>query len=158
MNRCIIVAGAIALAAGGSLTGWAAEVPSTAAKEEVKIRQLDADWVQAIQSKNLDKILGFYASGGSMMADRAPIATGTDAIRAAWQQVLAIPGFKLSFTPTHIDVAKARDMAAEIGTFRESESDSSGKVNTIVGKYVVVWRKQPDGQWRVSADIFNSDH
>ena len=158
MNRHIIVAGAIALATGASVVGWAAEVPSTAAREEVKIRQLDADWAQAVRSKDLDKILGFYASGGSMMADRAPIATGTDALRAAWQQVLAIPGFKLSFTPTHIDVAKARDMAAEIGTFTESESDSSGKVNTLVGKYVVVWRKQPDGQWRVTADIFNTDH
>jgi uncharacterized protein (TIGR02246 family) len=158
MNRHIIVAGAIALATGGSLVGWAAEAPSTAAREEVRIRQLDADWVQAVQAKDLEKILGFYASGGSMMADQAPIATGTDAIRAAWQQVLAIPGFKLSFTPTHIDVAKARDMAAEIGTFTESAADSSGKVNTTVGKYVVVLRKQPDGQWRVTADIFNSDH
>jgi uncharacterized protein (TIGR02246 family) len=157
MNRHIIVAGAIALATGGSLAAWAAEVPSTAAREEFKIRRLDADWVQAVQAKDLDKILGFYASGGSMMADRAPIATGTDAIRATWQHVLAIPGFKLSFTPTHIDVAKARDMASEIGTFTESAADSSGKVNTTVGKYVVVWRKQPDGQWRVTADIFNSD-
>jgi ketosteroid isomerase-like protein len=48
-------------------------------------------------------------------------------------------------------------MASEIGTFTESAADSSGKVNTTVGKYVVVWRKQPDGQWRVTADIFNSD-
>ena len=32
-----------------------------------------------------------------------------------------------------------------------------GTVNTDVGKYVVVWKKQPDKQWKVIADIFNTD-
>lgn len=152
-----LMAGASALVVGGSLASWAAAVPSTAAREEVKIRQLDADWVQAVQSKDLEKIVGFYAPEGSMMADRAPIATGTAAVRGAWQHVLGTPGFTLTFKPTHIDVAQGRDMAADIGTFTETEADAAGKVTTTVGKYVVVWRKQPDGQWRVIADIFNSD-
>jgi len=30
----------------------------------------------------------------------------------------------------------------------------AGTVNTEVGKYVVVWKKQPDKQWKVIADIF----
>jgi uncharacterized protein (TIGR02246 family) len=140
MNRHVILAGS----------------PS-AATEEAKIRKLELDWEQAVQSKDLEKIVQFYAPDGSMMADRVPIANGTAAIRRVWQQVLGIPGFGVSFTPTRIDVAEAHDMASDIGTFTVSAVDASGKVNTIVGKYVAVWRKQPDGQWRVTADIFNFD-
>jgi ketosteroid isomerase-like protein len=28
---------------------------------------------------------------------------------------------------------------------------------TIPGMYVVVWKKQKDGQWKAEADIFNTD-
>jgi ketosteroid isomerase-like protein len=28
---------------------------------------------------------------------------------------------------------------------------------TDKGKYVTIWRKQPDGSWKVVEDMFNSD-
>ncbi len=27
----------------------------------------------------------------------------------------------------------------------------------MVGKYLTAWRKQADGEWKVTADIFNED-
>ena len=32
-----------------------------------------------------------------------------------------------------------------------------GKPVADRGKYVTIWRKQPDGKWKVVADILNSD-
>jgi ketosteroid isomerase-like protein len=28
---------------------------------------------------------------------------------------------------------------------------------TIIGKYLAVWKKQPDGSWLVVADMFNAE-
>ncbi len=68
-----------------------------------------------------------------------------------------MPGFALSFGSTKIEVAKSGDIAYDVGTFELRFNDASGKPTTEIGKYVVVWKKQADKQWKVVADIFNTD-
>jgi ketosteroid isomerase-like protein len=36
-------------------------------------------------------------------------------------------------------------------------SDPSGKPINDRGKYLAVWKKQPDGTWKCVMDIWNSD-
>jgi ketosteroid isomerase-like protein len=67
------------------------------------------------------------------------------------------PGFKLSFAPTTIEVSKSGDMAYDIGTFELTMNDPQGNATMIPGKYVVVWKKQPNHNWKAIADIFNTD-
>jgi uncharacterized protein (TIGR02246 family) len=124
--------------------------------DEQAIRALDVAWSHAAGSKDLDKTVSFYADDASMLPPNAPIATGKDAIRAAWSHFMSLPGFNLQFAPTKVVVAKSRDMAYEIGTFQITLNDSQGKPGTSVGKFVVVWQKRT-GHWKVAADIFNDD-
>jgi ketosteroid isomerase-like protein len=70
---------------------------------------------------------------------------------------MSMPGFSLTFAPTKIEIAKAGDMAYDVGTAELKLNDASGNPTTTVGKYVVVWKKQPDKQWKAVADIFNTD-
>jgi ketosteroid isomerase-like protein len=43
------------------------------------------------------------------------------------------------------------------GTYEFTATDpKSGPVNDR-GKFVVVWKKQTDGGWKIAADIWNSD-
>src|ERR1700684_1662878 len=123
---------------------------------ENAIRALDAAWSQAAGAKDLDKTVSFYADDASLLPANAPIATGKDAIHAAWSQFMALPGYSLSFTPSKIVVAKSGDMVYEIGTFQSTLNDAQGKPAASVGKYVVNWQKR-GGQWKVVADIFNDD-
>jgi len=125
-------------------------------KDEKAIRSLDVAWSQAAQSKDLDKTLSYYAEDASVLPFNAPIATGKDAIRETWQHLMSLPGFSLTFGPTKIDVAKAGDMAYEIGAFELKANDAQGNPSVTLGKYVVVWKKL-QGQWKVEADIFNTD-
>ena len=127
-----------------------------ASRDEQAIRALDAAWSQAAGAKDLDKTVSFYADDASMLPANAPIANGKDAIRAAWSQLMALPGFSLSFAPSKIVIAKAGDMAYEIGTYHLTLNDAQGKPAASVGKYVVNWQKR-GGQWKVVADIFNDD-
>ncbi len=54
-------------------------------------------------------------------------------------------------------MARSRDLTYEIGTFDLTLANDSGKPNAMRGKYVVVWKKQPNGLWKAAADIFNTD-
>jgi uncharacterized protein (TIGR02246 family) len=155
MRSIALIGAALTLASAGGAGSAAATARAT---DEAAIRDLEAAWVVAIRAKDLDKIVSLYATDGSLLASGAPIANGTAAIEASWQHILAAPGLDLIFTPTQIVVAKARDMALDLGTFKLTVVGAQGKSEVTVGKYVVVWKRQPGGMWRVAADIFNSDH
>jgi ketosteroid isomerase-like protein len=112
---------------------------------------------QALRKLDASKMAGYYASDGSAFPFNAPIATGKEQIQKVWAGLMALPGFSLNFAPTKIEVAKSGEMAYDVGTFELKFNDANGNPTTEIGKYVVVWKKQPDKQWKVAADIFNTD-
>ena len=129
---------------------------ASARADEQVIRDLDVEWSRAAENKDPDKFATFYSETGSALPFNAPIATGRAKVRELWRTLMAKPGFSLRFAPTHIEVAASRDLAFDVGTFVLSLNDDKGVSMTIPGKYVVVWKKQ-DREWKVEADIFNTD-
>lgn len=125
--------------------------------DEEAIRQTVAAWSAAAGARELNKCVSFYTDDASVLPFNAPIATGKDQIRNVWSQLMSNPGFSLRFGPTKIEVARSADLAYEIGTFELTLSDQTGKSAASRGKYVVVWKKQANGEWKAAADIFNTD-
>ena len=125
--------------------------------DEQAIRNLDAGWSAAAQSKDVGKFVSYYAEDGAALPFNAPIARGKEPAQKLWAGLMAMPGFALSFAPTKIEVAKSGELAYDVGTFELRLNDASGKSTTTPGKYVVVWKKQADRQWKAVADIFNTD-
>jgi uncharacterized protein (TIGR02246 family) len=134
-----------------------AQPPDTRAADEAAIRAAVIEWSKAAQSKDVNKAVSFYADDAMQFADKGPLVEGKDNIRAGWQQMLALPGPGLTFATTGVEVARAGDMAYEYGTYDFATNDKKGKIIDEKGKYVVVWKKQPDGLWKVAADIDNRD-
>jgi ketosteroid isomerase-like protein len=130
---------------------------SAGSADEQAIRKLDKEWSAAAQSKDAGKTVSYYAEDASAFPFNAPIATGKEQIQKLWAGLMSMPGFSLSFAPTKIEVAKSGDLAYDIGTFELKDNDANGTLTTTIGKYVVVWKRQPDKQWKVVADIFNTD-
>jgi hypothetical protein len=71
--------------------------------------------------------------------------------------MVANPGFAVGWQPTTVEVSTAGDLGYTVGTYESTLQDEHGNPVTDRGKYVTVWKKQPDGKWKVVADIFNSD-
>lgn len=143
---------------GCSMLLLAALSPAQGNKNEEAIRKLDAEWSAAAQNKDVEKTVSVYAEDGMVLPSKAPKATGKAEIREFWSHLLALPGIDLTFVPTKIEVAKSNDIAYDIGTYELKANDAQGNPATEIGKYVVVWKRQPDKQWKVVADIFNADN
>ena len=124
--------------------------------EEKAIRALDEQWVAAVAAGDIEAIAGLYAADGLFMPTGSPPVEGPAAIGEAWAGLMAIPGVALSFAPTRIEVAESDDVAIDIGTYSLSFDDGNGGRVEDEGKYVVTWRKI-DGEWKVTADIFNTN-
>lgn len=128
---------------------------STALIHETAIRSIDNRWLGLIRSRDAVAISQLYAPDGALMPPGAPLAEGRSSIEQTWRGMMESPGFDLTFAPEKIIVASAGDMALDRGTYRFSSSGPNGPA-TDAGKYVVVWRNL-GGEWKVAADIFNSD-
>jgi uncharacterized protein (TIGR02246 family) len=135
-----------------------APAPDTRAADEQAIREIEKDWSNAFGTKDVERVVSFYADDATMMAAGEPGVSGKEAIRASTGKLLAMPGLSLSFQTAKVDVARSGDLAYAQGTFAMSmDGPKKGVSVSDKGKYVTVYRKQAGGEWKAVADIFNSD-
>ena len=151
MKTKFVLAGCIALLSF-TFVGTAAET-----KIEQALRDADAQWCKAAQSKDVDKTVSYYSDDAIVMPPNDKIATTKDAIRNVWKDLLASPGLVISWKATKVEVAKSGDLACLSGTYELTTNDASGKPINERGKYVEVWEKQAEGKWKCGTDIWNSD-
>jgi ketosteroid isomerase-like protein len=124
---------------------------------EQAIRDLDAQWSKAAQLKDVDKTVSFYSDDAIVLPPNEAMKTTKEAIRKIWKGLLESPGLAITWTTTKVDVANSGDMAYSSGTYELGMSDASGNLVKDRGKYLAVWKKQPDGNWKCGADTWNSD-
>ncbi len=128
-----------------------------AAADEALIRKADMDWVNAAKSKKVDDWVAFYADDAVVLPPNDKTASTKNGVRKASGDLLGLPGLAISWTPTKIEVARAGDIAYDYGTYELSFNDAAGKPITDRGKYVEIWKKQADGNWKVIVDTWSSD-
>jgi ketosteroid isomerase-like protein len=119
-------------------------------QERAALMTLDNEWSASVA--DIDKFTSYYAPDASIYPPGMPVATGTAAIKETFTQMASAPGFALEFSPTKADVSASGDVGYTAGTYKSTMSGTSES-----GKYVTIWKKQPDGQWKVTEDIFNAD-
>ena len=66
-------------------------------------------------------------------------------------EVAAIKG-QLRWQPAKSDVARSLDLGYTYGTYELKSEDGKGDES---GNYVHVWKRQPDGKWKLALELFN---
>ena len=133
------------------------EKPSSTQPVEQLLRDLDAKWAKAAGGKDVEQTIAFYSNDAVVFPPNATTAATKEAIRNAWNEMFASPGFVITWQPAKVQVAKAGDMAWVSGTYESTMNDAGGKPMNDRGKYLEVWEKQSDGNWKCRADMWNSD-
>lgn len=92
--------------------------------------------------------------------DGAQIQTGQGEIRGrdAIRQLMAgldDPNFSLSWEPRRADIAESGDLGWTTGDYVSRGVGADGKPRQTRGRYVTIWRMQPDGSWKVVMDLGN---
>jgi len=133
------------------------EKPSGTQAVEQLLRDLDGKWAKAAAAKDVEQTIAFYSDDAVVFPPNATSAATKEAIRNGWKEMLANPGFVISWQPTKVQVGKGGAMAWVSGTYELTMNDASGKPNNDRGKYLEVWEKQTDGNWKCAADMWNSN-
>lgn len=138
------------------LLGTACRPGVDVAREAQQLLEMDQAWAAvAGAGANADSILSFWTDDARVVLPDQPVLHGKAAIREMVTSGMAIPGFHVTWTPDSAIVSRAADLAYTFGTNAFTVPDSTGKLATTKGRYITVWRKEPDGRWRCVMDYSN---
>ena len=128
---------------------------SNAAPDLAAVQRADSSLQAAIASTDAERTASFYAEDAVLLPVAEPIVEGRVRILAEWQHVFGIPGF--ANVSRRVAADASGDLAFTRGTYESPMLDRSGQRVRERGKWVSVWKRQRDGQWRIIVDMFNTD-
>jgi ketosteroid isomerase-like protein len=100
--------------------------------------------MKAIASKSVDDAVAMYDPEALTAGSAMPPARGLAAVRAMWAKFFARPDFALNWKTENVVIT-------ESGTIATTTAHWSGSSNSG-GPAIAVWRRQPDGKWKVLID------
>jgi ketosteroid isomerase-like protein len=122
--------------------------------ERMAILKADSAWLAAARAANVDSTLSFWTDDARVISPGQPPLIGHAAIRTMLTEGFATPGFAVSWHTSEVVVAPSGDVAYSFGTNMFTVPGPEGRIDTLRGQGVVIWRKGPDGRWRSSVDTW----
>lgn len=125
-----------------------------ASSDLARIKKSTQSFVKAVLAKDWAALAQIYGQDASLNPPNAPAVNGRAAIQAWFEAFPPLTAFSLS----EAQVDGRGDLAYVLGAYSMT-LDIPDAPSPVVdsGKYIEIRRRQPDGKWLISVDIFNSD-
>lgn len=153
-------AAVLALSACATEEPAAEEAAAAPAEDAAAVRSaIEAavvQWEQAVAAGDAAAVAALYDENGTLMPPNSETVQGREGIQKVFESFGAM-GIK-SFDLEVVEVESAGDLAFEVGKYTAFAQPEGAPEPVAVdnGKYIVVWKKQADGSWKLYRDIFNT--
>lgn len=149
--RTAVRIAAAALAVGAAACGGPGQ--QFTAKDQANIRAKNDALVQAINAKEVGKIVDLYAENSTFMPPNRPIIRGKDPLKTYYQDLVKdTSGLHLTVD----EVSGSGPLAYQTGTYEMDVKDAKGQPEHDRGKYLFILRSL-GGNWRYEFSMWNSD-
>ena len=119
-----------------------------------EIERLGQQWEEAANTGQVDRLMEVYAPDAVILPPGGPPIEGSETIRELFRQEFERFDTKIAFTTQEIDVDD--DMAYRRGRYVwRGTPRGSGQSLETTNKFLEVWKRQPDGSWRIAVDMWN---
>lgn len=119
------------------------------------LRQLEGEFMKAAAERGSAGYMSYYADDAVEVPNGAAIISGKMNI-AKTMGFLDDKNNHLTWTPVGADISSSGDLGYTYGTFEFRSVAKDGKPLVESGKYTSIWKKQPDGSWKVVLDMGNA--
>jgi ketosteroid isomerase-like protein len=136
----------------------AAPVVEVAAKPDLaqirtEIQALENEWADALNKKDIEKLMSFYADDIVSMPNESPTLTGKAAVRKQQEIEMANAKTPISYSFETVDVFSEGVQVLELG--KTTRKDATGKV-VSTGKYMALFEKR-GGKYVCIRELYNED-
>ena len=146
---------------GGSLVpGTSTDTPNpladtTMTPGKALLFDLEAKFAKATAEGGGKAFASWFAEDGVSLANGQAPVHGRDAI--AKQATWSPKDYQLLWTPTDGLMSAAGDMGYTWGHYEGHSRDADGNSKVLTGRYLTIWKKEPDGSWKVILDSSNDE-
>lgn len=130
---------------------WSCSPPLDQASTRAELMEADRAFAVETAERGIDGWVETFAEDGAMFPAGGPVVRGRAAIRKLMSPAFEDEAFSLVWEPTEADVSG--ELGYTIGRSERTATGPDGTLTTSIGKYITIWKKQPDGTWKVVADI-----
>ena len=122
----------------------------TADAGKIQLFQLEASFAKDVLERGGAGFAAWFADDGVALGNGAAPLIGKVAIAksATWSP----KAYQLTWTPTAAVMGPSGDMGYTWGHFEGHSKDANGNPVVTKGRYMTIWRKQPNGDWKVVLD------
>jgi len=122
------------------------------------IRDIIDQWVNAIKSKDINKVISIFASDAVEMPPNEPIAVDIEAIKKGWELWFSDTTYlhnAYTYKIDNIEVSTSGDLGYVRGTNHYSIKTQNGIVE-FDDKSIDIFRKK-NGEWKCIISIWNNN-
>lgn len=123
-------------------------------KEQSKLLQVDAEFSRYSVEKGPAVAFAAYLADDSVLL---PMGENPISGKQAIVNYFSQGEYTLEWKPLRAEVAKSGEMGYTYGTSELRTKDKDGKTQVRYYKYVSVWKKQKNGDWKLALDIGNQN-
>lgn len=118
-----------------------------------QIAAIREQWAIYLQTKKIDPLMALYTKDAMFLDSTGERIIGQAAIRNLCRQVMA--AFNANLTLYSIRSESSGELAYESGNYMETLTPTvTGAAQTIHGSYIMVFKLQPDGTWRIMEQMW----
>jgi ketosteroid isomerase-like protein len=141
-------------------SGATAEAPNPLADTSMKpgkalLLDLEAKFAKATAEGGGKAFVTWFAEEGVSLANGLAPVHGREAI--AKQATWLPKDYQLLWTPTDAVMSPMGDMGYTWGHYEGHSRDADGNTKVTTGRYLNIWRKEPDGSWKVALDTSSDE-
>lgn len=112
----------------------------------------NAQWRAAFQTQDAELLANVFDADGALLRLNGDVARGRAAIRER------MGGAMQRLGPADVDITTLNvwvldDVAHEYGAYTYTWQGEDGQPAHDTGHYLVVWKKQADGSYRIASDL-----
>jgi ketosteroid isomerase-like protein len=132
------------------------------AADEAAITEFNKKYLGSINAGDIATLSSLTTEGHIMMAPGRPPIVGKKANDEANGRAFQNFNIVETWTPVETVIAESGDLAFQRGTYTVKATPKAGaapgtNIPTSTGTFMRIYRKQPNGEWRMVRDMFNND-
>ena len=119
------------------------------------VKGFNARLVEAYNRGDVAAVAALYTEDATVLPPNSQAIRGRQAVHDFWNGARLVGLRDLALETTSVE--QSGDTAYEVGAYSLHVRPQGGQPVSDRGKYVVIWKRQADGSWKLAVDIWNTD-